>query len=442
MEEVRAEPGERLALLDAEPVLLVDDGHGEIGERDAALDQCVRPDDDLGRARFDLGAGPLRAGAPRQEQRADAEARTEGLDRHEVLLRKGLGGNHERALGSGLDRTHERIEGDDGLPGADVSLEEPLHRNGLGEIAVDLRDRPLLMLGQLEGKLGPVPGDERPRRRQRSRKGVFLAATAGNRDLEAEQLIEREPPASLLGLVQIGREVHGGEGVAANRMLELRRQRVDHIGCARRERRAGKLPEPGGGNLLACAVHGREVGRRACLAEIVRAHLESMTAEPAPQPKRGPGDELLRQPRLVEPAGRDRTGRIGDLRGDDREAAARPPNACPPHDAGDRHLLVAPELRDRDLVGRAFVAPRPAVEQIADRDDTERREALRQGGPDAGQRVDREREPLGAGPSTRARPVTVGRQPAEAVVAGRLDAARSAAGWVLCGGHRHHPRGV
>src|ERR1039457_4957767 len=43
----RAVLGKRRPLLDAEPVLLVDDGHRKIGELDVALDQRVRPDRDL-----------------------------------------------------------------------------------------------------------------------------------------------------------------------------------------------------------------------------------------------------------------------------------------------------------------------------------------------------------------------------------------------------------
>ena len=42
---------ERLALLDAEAVLLVDDGDREVAQLDALLDQRVRADDDVGAER-------------------------------------------------------------------------------------------------------------------------------------------------------------------------------------------------------------------------------------------------------------------------------------------------------------------------------------------------------------------------------------------------------
>ncbi len=58
-------PDERLALLDAEAVLLVDDRDREVGEHDPALDQRVRADRDLGLPRLDLGARLRRPGAAR-----------------------------------------------------------------------------------------------------------------------------------------------------------------------------------------------------------------------------------------------------------------------------------------------------------------------------------------------------------------------------------------
>ena len=42
---------ERQALVDAEAVLLVDDGKAEVAERDVLLEQRMRADDDVDRAR-------------------------------------------------------------------------------------------------------------------------------------------------------------------------------------------------------------------------------------------------------------------------------------------------------------------------------------------------------------------------------------------------------
>ena len=66
MQDVRrASLGERLPLLDAEAVLLVDDGDREVGELDVALDQRVRADRDLRVAVRDLVADLLRADGAR-----------------------------------------------------------------------------------------------------------------------------------------------------------------------------------------------------------------------------------------------------------------------------------------------------------------------------------------------------------------------------------------
>ena len=57
----RASLDERRALLDAEAVLLVDDGDREVAELDALLDQRVRADDDVrlrARAIFDATPSP------------------------------------------------------------------------------------------------------------------------------------------------------------------------------------------------------------------------------------------------------------------------------------------------------------------------------------------------------------------------------------------------
>ncbi len=139
MEDVRAAAlGERRALLDAEAVLLVDDGDGEVAEGDALLDQRVRADDDV-------GVRPARADGAGEERTGDAELRADRLDGEEVLLGERLGRRHQRSLAPGLDRAEKRIERDHGLPRADVALEEAPHRLRPAEVGVDLGDRLLLV---------------------------------------------------------------------------------------------------------------------------------------------------------------------------------------------------------------------------------------------------------------------------------------------------------
>ena len=127
--------GKCVALLDAEAVLLVDDCDREIGELDVALDQRVRADGEVGGAVRQLGADLLRTDRAGQQHRAHAERRAERLDRQEVLLGQGFGRRHQRSLPAGLDRAQECVERDDRLAGADVALQQALHRHRLREVA-------------------------------------------------------------------------------------------------------------------------------------------------------------------------------------------------------------------------------------------------------------------------------------------------------------------
>ncbi len=163
----RAALDERRALLDAEAVLLVDDRDGEVAELEALLDQRVRADDDV---RLPAHLRLDRAG---DERAADAELHADPLDREEVLLGERLGRRHQRALAARLDRAQERVERDDRLARADVALEQALHRRRAREVGVDLCDRLLLVLGQLERERSAVALDQLAGRRQR--RGDLLA---------------------------------------------------------------------------------------------------------------------------------------------------------------------------------------------------------------------------------------------------------------------------
>ena len=98
--------GERGTLLDPEPVLLVDDRHGQRAKVDAFLDQCVRPDgDSRGSARDRLARGCMlaRGESARQQHDLHADPLTDPFDRHEVLLGERLGRSHQRPLVAALD---------------------------------------------------------------------------------------------------------------------------------------------------------------------------------------------------------------------------------------------------------------------------------------------------------------------------------------------------
>ena len=237
---------ERAPLAHAEAVLLVDDGDGEIVEVDLLLDQGVRPDDDVrvaGRDQLPRGRVLARADRAREQRDAHAERLAELVDREEVLLGEGFRGRHQRPLASRLDRAQQRVERDDRLPGADVALEEALHRGRPAEVAVDLADRPLLVRGERERQRRAVALEQLARRGERLRGGLLAeCCRPRERDLENKELVERQPEPSPLGLGQRAWAVQRDERVGAQRELlaltERRRQRLARVADERERLRA------------------------------------------------------------------------------------------------------------------------------------------------------------------------------------------------------------
>src|SRR5207244_1181747 len=86
---------------------------------------------------------------------------------------------------------------------------------------VDLRDRVELVRRELEREELDVAADEVARRAERGRPlGLAFARPLRNRDLEREQLVEREPPPPALRLVGPPRAVQRGERVGDEREVE------------------------------------------------------------------------------------------------------------------------------------------------------------------------------------------------------------------------------
>ena len=249
------------------------------------------------------------------------------------------------------------------------------------------------MLGERERQHLAVALDQVTRRTERRCDRVVGARTSDD-ELQREQLVEREPTARLLGLRLGLGKVDRRDRVAAQRQLELRGQRVGKEASVLRERRPRELAEAGRGHALARRVDRGEVRRRPRGADVVALHVEAVAAEPAAQPQLGARRKLVGQPRLVEPRRADRAGVVLDPSGHDRAPAADPARAHIDDFARDRDLVVAPELRDRDLVDRALVAAGAMEQQVADRDDAERPQVAGERRPDAGKRRDRQRVEL------------------------------------------------
>ena len=131
-----------ISLLDAEPVLFVDDDHAEAMKLDGILQQRVRADDDARLTGGDLVAHLLASAAAtstRQQRDPRRLVGTTELSGHRqrpehVADRSGmLGGKHfrggqQRTLVAGVDHLQHRQHRDDGLARADLTLQHPVHR--------------------------------------------------------------------------------------------------------------------------------------------------------------------------------------------------------------------------------------------------------------------------------------------------------------------------
>ncbi len=163
----RPSPGlvpQRVPLLDAEPVLLVDDHQAEVSELHPVFEQGMRADDDPGatggglQQRFAPASGAHRAsqqGQPRgmlsaAELTRHAERPEHAGDRPVVLLRQHLGRCEQGCLAGGVDYLQHGPQRDDRLAGADLTLQQPVHRMLALQVGRDGRAGRQLAVGQLE----------------------------------------------------------------------------------------------------------------------------------------------------------------------------------------------------------------------------------------------------------------------------------------------------
>jgi hypothetical protein len=257
---------QRVALLDAEPVLLVDDHQAKVGELNLVLKQRVGADEDAGVA----GEHVAERAAPRPHARRAGEQRYPGRllprtelpgpelasgaewteqrgDRAVVLLREHLGRREQRGLPARVHHLEHRPDRDDGLAGPDLALEQPVHRVGAGQVVRDdLAHRPL-PLGEAE-RQPPVERGGDPvlgRRAGHRGHGKGGVPPLGERGLHGERLVPLEPLARLPQVIAVGRPVDGPDGQFPRPQVMLRadlgRQRV----LARVQRLQDRVDVPG-----------------------------------------------------------------------------------------------------------------------------------------------------------------------------------------------------
>ena len=90
-----------------------------------------------------------------QQRQAEARGLQQPADVEEMLLRQDLGRRHEGHLEAVLHRDERRQQRDDRLAGADVALQQPVHRLRPLHVVDDLADRLLLVARQLERQHPP-----------------------------------------------------------------------------------------------------------------------------------------------------------------------------------------------------------------------------------------------------------------------------------------------
>ncbi len=150
------------ALLDSEAVLLVYDDEAEVGEVYVVFYEGVGADGEVDFAAKDAVAGvALGAVVEASGEKSDAVGAmgaggdfvAEELAGGEVVLRgEDFGGGHESYLVAVFDGDECGLEGDDGLAGAYVALEEAAHGLLAAHVGDDLAEDTFLGGGGLEGE--------------------------------------------------------------------------------------------------------------------------------------------------------------------------------------------------------------------------------------------------------------------------------------------------
>ena len=216
--------GDGKPLVDAETVLLVDDGEDEVVEGHRFLEQRMGADDDVDLAAGEAGqrVGAFAALFAAGED-GDAQAGLFGQrrDRRQMLARQDFGRRHQRRLAAGLDGARHGEQRHHRLAGADIALQQPQHAFGIGEVGVDFGQREFLAAGQRIGQGraqfldDAAVADQRP-----ARQAADFCPHQRQRDLAGQQLVIGEPPPcrALDGDIdRVGRIVDAGERVAEGR---------------------------------------------------------------------------------------------------------------------------------------------------------------------------------------------------------------------------------
>ena len=401
-------------------MLLVDHHDAEGPEGDAALDQGMGADDDVGPAVGQRRQDPLAllgAGAageqldgerslveehPRALLGRDGEPLEDPSDADAVLLGQHLGGRHQRRLMAALHGRQHGGDGHRGLADADVALEQPVHRVRAGQVGLDVADGGDLALGQLEGQAGDEPVDERPVEHVPDASGRLLVGLLAKHEgqLDPQQLVEDQARSGDRMLVHRLGPVDPPESGGAVDEVEPVEHLVGH-GIVEVDGAPQRLGNPAPEVL---AVEPELVGLRVDggdlepvgLVEQVDLGVGQLLLAPEggdlPEEHRlRPLGQLPGAPWLVEEGDHEGARAVGDP---ELGAGLAPPaagdRARRHHPSEDPCVLVHPQVADRRLLGLVEIAPRIVGQDVEHRVHVELGQRLGPLRTDAVQDGDRE----------------------------------------------------
>ena len=207
-------------LVHAELVLLVDDDQAQMAKLDVLLEQGDGADDDVDLAPLDLGerlVAFLAGQAAGDEDAPDLAILEIPLDAQEVLRGENLRRRHDGGLRLVGDGQQSGVERDHGLAGADVALEQAVHRRGPAHVLGDLRDAGVLIVGEQERETPANPAVDLVGEQAWRGGGTVLrpVSAQAQSELHEEQLVVFEPAFGLVELLLVRRHVNPGERVLA-----------------------------------------------------------------------------------------------------------------------------------------------------------------------------------------------------------------------------------
>jgi hypothetical protein len=389
-------------LRDAEAVLLVDHRQPQALEAHVVLDHRVRAHHQrrlaAGHA-LDHRAPALALARSGQPGHADPQ-RLEPLHQlAKVLLGQDLGGRHQRALPAGVDGARGRQRRHHRLAGADIALQQPVHRVRARQVGVDLGADAALRRGEREGQRGQqlrmqAVGARGQHRRAQQR---ALALRRQLRQLLGQQLVELQPLPSRVAAVLQRRQVGVGRRVVQElQRLAQRGQRRRHgarrqqLGQRRaRQRRGHHLAQVGLRQLRAARVDGRQRARqRRVLVHRpdLRVHhlaAEEADAQLAAHAQPAPGCERLQLRRVVvqEAQHQDVAAALGVrvAQPHDELAARALLDAVVEHHAFHLHRVAVARLRHGHQPRLVLVAQRQVQREVDVAHQTQPRQRARRG---------------------------------------------------------------